>query len=107
MARAEDTFDRWNDYREILIQKHLAQSYLPVELGDFEYELATYGEWVYIPPYGHVWVPGGLSSAWRPYYNGRWLWYPICGWTWLPYEPWGWVTSHYGRWHWRQTSPLM
>ena len=101
MALSEDTFDRWNDYREVLIQKRLARSYLPAELGDFEYELATYGEWVYIPPYGQVWVPGGLGSAWRPYHHGRWLWYPICGWTWLPYEPWGWVTSHYGRWHWR------
>jgi hypothetical protein len=101
MAVADDTFDRWNDYREVLLRKRLARSYLPAELEDFEYELATYGEWVYIPPYGHVWVPGGMGSAWRPYYRGRWLWYPICGWTWLPYEPWGWVTCHYGRWHWR------
>lgn len=101
MAAAEDTFDRWNDYREVITRKRLARSYLPAELEDFEYELATYGEWVYIPPYGHVWVPGGMGSAWRPYYRGRWLWYPVCGWTWLPYEPWGWVTFHYGRWHWR------
>jgi len=65
-----------------------------------EYELAAYGDWVYIPPHGYVWVPGGVDPYWRPYYNGRWIWHPLSGWTWLPYEPWGWVAFHYGRWHW-------
>ena len=100
MAAIDDSFDRWNEYRDSQIRKHLAKQYLPEELEDFEYELAEYGDWTYVSPYGNVWVPGGVGVDWRPYYNGRWLWIPLSGWTWLPYEPWGWATFHYGRWHW-------
>ena len=102
-ASADDSFDRWSENRDSLIKKHLAKQHLPDELEDFEYELAEYGEWVYVLPYGWVWAPGGMDPAWRPYNHGRWIWLSVCGWTWLPYEPWGWVTHHYGRWHW---SPL-
>lgn len=100
VAVAEDSFDRWNEGRDIEVRKRMARRYLPAELEDFEYELAYYGEWTYAFPYGHVWVPGGIASDWRPYWRGRWMWLPVCGWTWLPYEPWGWATFHYGRWHW-------
>lgn len=99
-AVAEDSFDRWSEYRDSQIRKRMARRYLPGELEDFEYELSTYGNWVYMPPYGYVWVPGGVGPYWRPYYNGRWIWISPCGWTWLPYEPWGWATFHFGRWHW-------
>ncbi|MEE8377691.1 MAG: DUF6600 domain-containing protein [Candidatus Aminicenantaceae bacterium] len=102
-AAANDSFDRWSQNRDSLIKRHLAKQYLPDELEDFEYELAEYGEWVHSPPYGWVWVPGGIDPSWLPYNNGRWIWLPISGWTWLPYESWGWVTHHYGRW---QRSPL-
>ena len=102
-AAANDSFDRWSENRDSLVKKHLANQYLPDGLEDFEHELAEYGEWVYAPPYGWVWTPGGMDTSWRPYNYGRWIWLPICGWTWLPYETWGWVTHHYGRWHW---SPL-
>ena len=100
-AVAEDSFDRWSEHRDSQIRKHLARTYLPEELEDFEHELAEYGDWAYMTPYGYVWVPGGIDPYWRPYYHGRWTWLPLCGWTWLPYEPWGWCTYHYGRWHWR------
>jgi hypothetical protein len=99
-AVAEDSFDRWSEHRDSQIHRRLARSYLPEELEDFEYELAHYGRWTYLSPYGYVWVPGGIDPHWRPYYHGRWIWLPTCGWTWLPYEPWGWVAFHYGRWHW-------
>lgn len=99
-AVAEDSFDRWSENRDTEVRKQLARSYLPDELEDFEYELDAYGEWVYMPPYGYVWVPGGVDANWRPYYWGRWTWLPLSGWTWLPYDPWGWVTFHYGRWQW-------
>lgn len=101
MAVAEDSFDRWSEDRDSEVGKYLAQEYMPEELEDFEYELGHYGNWVYLPPYGQVWVPGSIDAGWRPYYHGRWVWLTVSGWTWLPYEPWGWVTSHYGRWHWR------
>jgi hypothetical protein len=100
VAVAEDSFDRWNEYRDNEVRKRMAQGYLPEELEDFEYELASYGYWTYIFPYGHVWVPSGMMADWRPYWHGRWIWIPVCGWTWLSYEPWGWVTGHFGRWHW-------
>ena len=99
---ADDAFDRWNASRVQETGKQLAEAeaYLPEELDDFEHELGEYGEWVFLPPYGNVWVPGGVDDAWRPYWNGRWVWLSLTGWTWLPYDPWGWVTFHYGRWHW-------
>jgi len=100
LAVADDGFDAWNEDRDSLAFRHLAQEYLPDELEDFETELSDYGDWTTMAPYGHVWVPGGMSVGWRPYTNGRWIWMSQCGWTWLPYEPWGWATSHYGRWHW-------
>jgi hypothetical protein len=100
-AVAEDSFDRWSEHRDSQIQKRMAKAYLPEELEDYEYELSTNGEWVYMPTYGNVWVPGGIDPYWRPYYHGRWTWLSRCGWTWIPYETWGWCTYHYGRWHWR------
>jgi hypothetical protein len=100
VAVATDSFDRWSEGRDLEVRKRLAQRYLPAELEDFEYELASYGQWNYVSPYGYVWIPGGVASDWRPYWHGRWVWYPICGWTWVSYEPWGWATFHYGRWHW-------
>ena len=99
-AVAEDSFDRWSQERDYEVRKHMARRYLAAELEDFEYELAAYGEWIQIQPFGYVWVPGGIDPYWRPYWHGRWLWLPMSGWTWLPYEPWGWVTFHFGRWHW-------
>jgi hypothetical protein len=99
-AVAVDSFERWNEGRELEVHKRMAQRYLPAELEDFEFELAYYGQWTYIFPYGYVWIPGGVAADWRPYWRGRWMWLPTCGWTWLPYESWGWATFHYGRWHW-------
>lgn len=102
LAAAEDSFDRWNEHRDAQVHKHLAQKYLPEEIQDFEYELASHGDWIRFPPYDHVWIPRDISPGWRPYSNGRWVWMPSAGWTWLPHEPWGWVTFHYGRWHWHK-----
>jgi hypothetical protein len=100
-AVSEDSFDRWNEDRDLTIRERLALRYLPGELDDYEGELQTHGDWIYIEPYGYVWMPRDVVSHWRPYHNGRWVWIATCGWTWLPYEPWGWVTHHFGRWHWR------
>ena len=100
MAAATDGFDRWNDSRNVEVSKRLPKRYLPNELEDYENELGQYGDWMYLAPYGNVWVPRGIDEGWRPYSNGRWTWLPLSGWTWLPYEPWGWSTFHYGRWHW-------
>jgi len=100
MAVAEDSFDRWSEDRESGLAAQLATRHLPGDLEDFEAELEESGDWSWISPYGWVWVPGGVGSDWRPYYNGSWRWMSLAGWTWLPYDPWGWVTFHYGRWGW-------
>jgi hypothetical protein len=100
IAVANDGFDRFNESRAAVTGREIAQNRLPEELSDFEGDLEENGEWVYLPPYGNVWVPDGVDEDWRPYYNGRWTWLPLSGWTWWPYDPWGWPTFHYGRWHW-------
>lgn len=97
---ADDGFDRWQESRAGEVNKYYASRYLPEDLGNLEAELSEYGDWVYMPPYGNVWVPRDIDDDWRPYYNGHWTWIPITGWTWVPYEPWGWAAFHYGRWHW-------
>jgi hypothetical protein len=100
IAVANDGFDRFNESRTAATGRVVAEGRLPEELSDYEADLEEYGEWTYLPPYGNVWVPGGVDDDWRPYNNGRWTWLPLSGWTWWPYEPWGWSTFHYGRWHW-------
>ena len=74
-----------------------AGSTVAVNLSFFYDELAPYGSWVDIRPYGWCWAPRGVSADWRPYTEGSWA-YTDCGWTWVSYEPWGWAVFHYGRW---------
>lgn len=100
IAVANDGFDKFNESRNAKTVARAAKGRLPEELADYEDELNEYGRWVYVPPYGDVWVPYTVEEGWRPYWYGRWTWLPLTGWTWWPYEPWGWATFHYGRWHW-------
>ena len=101
IAVADDAFDKFNESRNSVTGKEYAsKGRLPAELSDYEGELDQNGHWTYLAPYGNVWIPEGVDSDWRPYYDGRWTWLPLSGWTWWPYEPWGWATFHYGRWHW-------
>jgi len=100
-ASYSDSFSEWNNSRDVLHFRTVQKTYLPSELYEYESELATNGRWAYEASYGYVWVPNVYHHTWRPYHDGRWLWYPVCGWTWVPYASWGWCVSHYGRWHWR------
>jgi len=61
------------------------------------YELAEFGEWIHVHPFGTVWRPYA-GSDWRPYIYGHWVW-SDWGWTWVSYEPFGWAVYHYGYWH--------
>jgi hypothetical protein len=63
----------------------------------FYQQLAPYGRWFSMSPYGSVWSPYGIAADWRPYTNGEWI-YTDDGWTWLSDDNWGWATDHYGRW---------
>jgi hypothetical protein len=100
-ASLRDSFDEWNDGRDaLLVDRQASSRYLPEEIWEYEPELDAYGDWMYMAPYGHVWIPRGMGPGWRPYFYGRWMWIPFCGWTWVSYDPWGWAPFHYGRWHW-------
>jgi uncharacterized protein DUF6600 len=59
-------------------------------------DLAPYGSWVDVAPYGSVWCPE-VSSAWEPYTVGYWV-YTDDGWFWVSEDPWGSLPYHYGRW---------
>jgi hypothetical protein len=100
VAAADDAFGHWNESRDSLLRRTIADRHLPGDLGDYENELNQYGNWNYLPPYGNVWMPRGLGMGWHPYFYGRWVWLPLCGWTWMSYDPWGWAPYHYGRWGW-------
>jgi len=69
-----------------------------VDLGFFYDSLASYGNWIQRPNYGWVWTPTAVSTGWRPYEDGHWVWTDQ-GWTWITDEPYGWATYHYGRWY--------
>jgi hypothetical protein len=69
-----------------------------VDLGFFYDDLAPYGNWIERPSYGWVWTPRAVSTSWRPYEDGHWVWTDD-GWTWITDEPYGWATYHYGRWY--------
>ncbi len=59
--------------------------------------LAPYGQWIYDPEYGNVWVPNE-DGNFRPYGSrGYWVMTEY-GNTWVSDDPWGWAVYHYGRW---------
>ena len=63
----------------------------------FDGPLGQRGYWVDRPQYGRCWYPAYVSSDWRPYCEGYWMWTDD-GWYWVSDEPWAWATYHYGRW---------
>ncbi len=68
-----------------------------IDVGTFHERLSPYGRWVYVAPYGEVWVPRSAVADFRPYYDGRWV-LTEYGWTFVSDDPWGWATWHYGNW---------
>jgi len=94
-----DEWERWNMERDRrLAEWKPPSSYLPEDLYAYSGDFESYGRWVYVAEYGHVWRPTVVVSVgWAPYRIGRWVW--IRGdYVWISYEPWGWIPYHYGRW---------
>jgi len=60
-------------------------------------ELAPYGTWSEMEPYGPVWT--AADPSYEPYEKGYWA-YTEYGFTWIADTEWGWATEHYGRWVW-------
>jgi hypothetical protein len=69
-----------------------------IDIDTFYNELAPYGQWVWHPRFGYVWLPETVSDNWRPYTVGRWTYTDEYGWYWDSYEPFAWAVYHYGRW---------
>ena len=69
-----------------------------IDIDTFYDELAPYGQWVWHPRFGYVWLPETVSDNWRPYTVGRWTSTDEYGWYWDLYEPFAWAVYHYGRW---------
>jgi len=67
----------------------------------FQDQLAPYGTWVQVAPYGWCWRPDAALNAnpdWRPYYDmGQWV-YTENGWFWQSDYTWGDIPFHYGNW---------
>jgi hypothetical protein len=63
----------------------------------FYEELAPYGSFYEMEPYGTVWTAN--DSSYVPYQKGYWV-YTEYGFTWVAETEWGWATEHYGRWVW-------
>jgi uncharacterized protein DUF6600 len=73
----------------------VAQDYA---IDQFYDELAPFGDWVYHPDHGYVWLPRAVEPEWRPFTVGRWIDTEEYGWYWESYEPFAWAVYHYGRW---------
>ncbi len=74
-----------------------AQAAGRVDYGFFYNQLAPYGDWRRVQPYGWAWYPD-TEPGWRPYTVGSWLFTDDYGWTWASTDPWGSIPFHYGRW---------
>jgi hypothetical protein len=74
------------------------QAYGPDIGFDYMYDyLAPFGNWVFLDPYGYVWIPRHMGYRWRPYSDGYWI-LTDDGWFWNANEEWGSIPFHYGRW---------
>ncbi len=91
--------ERWPENRKSYPPREETQPLNQVDFSFIYSYLAPYGYWVYLSPYGHVWIPRHVPFGWRPYTRGRWVWTDL-GWLWVSNFDWGWLVFHYGRWSW-------
>ncbi|MBP6757639.1 MAG: hypothetical protein KA133_00185 [Flavobacterium sp.] len=76
-------------------QKAAAQ--VTINFQVFYDNLSPYGDWVYNPNYGYVWVPD-VDYGFAPYNTDGYWTFTNAGWTWISDYSWGWAPFHYGRW---------
>jgi len=69
------------------------------DMSYFYDRLDPFGTWIYLNPFGYVWIPRHMGYRWRPYTDGYWVWTDY-GWTWISDLEWGDIPFHYGRWGW-------
>jgi hypothetical protein len=91
-----DAFLEWSRARTATNTSSTSPAPLPASLRPWGSNLAAYGSWSTMAPYGPVWFPAA-GPSWRPFANGSWR-YTRYGWTWIDVDPWAWPLHHYGRW---------
>lgn len=91
-----DAFRDWSERRAAPTTVGPISVSLPPAVQPWTSDLAVYGQWSTMAPYGGVWFPR-VGPTWRPYAEGSWR-YTRYGWTWIDDHRWGWPVHHYGRW---------
>ena len=66
-----------------------------VDVDYFYDQLESFGQWVWHPRFGYVWIPDNVSENWRPYTVGHWVNTDEYGWYWESEEPFAWAVYHY------------
>ena len=96
----EDAFDQWVTEQGEIIRSGNKNTLAYINSPNFYglSDLAIYGNWVDIPPFGLSWRPFSVGFSWMPYGNGNWNLDPRLGWIWVSNEPWGWMPYHFGAW---------
>ncbi len=51
-------------------RSHRSHAQLSVSVGAYCDDVAPYGTWLDLDPYGWVWCPLDVSTSWRPYTIG-------------------------------------
>jgi FecR protein len=96
----EDAFDEWVTEQGEIIRSGNKNTLAYINTPNYYglSDLAIYGNWVDIPPFGLSWRPFSVGFSWMPYGNGNWNLDPRLGWIWVSNEPWGWMPYHFGAW---------
>jgi uncharacterized membrane protein YgcG len=94
-APSGDSFDSWNDQRDVALGASTSDARVNPTLG--ANALDAFGRWINSEQYGLVWSPNE-GPGWAPYTLGAWIDTPMFGPVWVSSEPWGWAPYHYGRW---------
>ncbi len=96
----EDAFDQWVTEQGEIIRSGNKNTLAYINTPNYYglSDLAIYGNWVDIPPFGLSWRPFSVGFSWMPYGNGNWNLDPRLGWIWVSNEPWGWMPYHFGAW---------
>jgi hypothetical protein len=95
-GRPSDEFLDWARRRAATMTSSTAPTALPPPMRPWGADLAMYGQWSTMAPYGAVWYPRAMAG-WRPYTYGSWR-FTRYGWTWIDRDRWAWPLHHYGRW---------
>ncbi len=74
-----------------------ASAQVSVNFQVFYDNLSPYGDWVFNPNYGYVWIPD-VDYGFAPYSTDGYWTFTNAGWTWISDYSWGWAPFHYGRW---------